>query len=108
MNFPVILRDLLLEGKREPGTSRPGTAYYFAASQLTLARKQMKDEGWRLTDFRSWPVTRKFRDFDWRDPLPDIHRRLAVWKKLLLGRSGAVNRNIPLDVILGHKPGDAR
>ncbi len=107
VNFPVMMRDHLLEGRIEPGISRPGAAYYFMASQLTLARRQMKREGWRLKDFRTWPVTRRFRDFDWRDPLPDIHRRLAVWKKLLLGRTGAVNRNIPLEVILGHKPGEA-
>jgi predicted ATP-grasp superfamily ATP-dependent carboligase len=98
MNFPLMIRDLCMGKKIEKMKSyRVGTRYIFGYRQYYMARQELKLLGKKETIYKDFPYTKTYRDFDWRDPMPDIRRRMKVKQKKL---KSAQNCNIPLEYVL--------
>jgi len=102
MNFPGMIRDLLLEKPVQYNQNYPaGVRYIFQFHQASFAYVQiLKTFGLSgLLHFKRGKYLKTFRDIDWFDPLPDGHRGFVSMANILRGKVFDENSNIPTGLI---------
>lgn len=101
MDFPGQVRDLALGRPVRRNQRYPvGARYRFYFPQSTEALLQLaRVHGWRATFGIARGRRPAFRDFDLRDPLPDIRRAAKTLRRIARDGAGDGLRNLPADLV---------
>jgi predicted ATP-grasp superfamily ATP-dependent carboligase len=99
MNFPGMIRDILLDKKVAKNTYPTGVRYIFHYSQASYARWQLVRE-FGLGALKSQKKFMKtYHDFDYKDMLPDIYRMLTSLLGAIVGIINFNTANLPSQYI---------
>jgi predicted ATP-grasp superfamily ATP-dependent carboligase len=101
MDFPGQVRDLALARPVERGQTYPvGARYRFWFPQALEASLQLaRIHGWRSLRGIAKGGKPSFRDFDPRDPIPDLVRIARVVRRLVRNGPGDGLRGLPADLV---------
>lgn len=101
MDFPGQVRDLALGRPVRRNLQYPvGARYRFYFPQSAEALLQLaRVHGWRSTIGIAKGRRPAFRDFDPRDPLPDIRRAAKTLRRIARDGAGDGLRNLPADLV---------
>lgn len=95
VNFPLIVRDFVLENRIPRVDYEPDNFYFFYFPQATLAGLQnLRKFGPNSLKINK-PVRRKFSDIDFSDLKPVIYRILKTMGDIVLGKTA--NRSLNLE-----------
>jgi len=94
VNFPLLLRNYVLEGKYSPMDYETNNFYYFLFPQAVSAGLQnIKKLGFKSLKINK-KKRRKFYDIDLSDPLPVVFRAVKTFADILLGRTAKQTLNL--------------
>jgi predicted ATP-grasp superfamily ATP-dependent carboligase len=95
VDFPVLLRDLLLGRPVRERSYRAGVRYRFWFDRALAAHWQLARELGPGAVRDPQPYAATFSDFDWRDPVPDLVRAANSLGRLAGGRAVPCDAGVP-------------